>query len=103
MLDQRLVRENPSLIVEGLKRRGVNLDLGLLKEDTDKLKELENNRNSLQAEGNTIGKEVGKRIKNGCNPNSNEIKLLRKKGNQIKQKVMLIEENEKSLSQQIKQ
>ena len=54
MIDQRLLRENPNLISEGLKSRGMDVDLGPLQKFCKDLKELEEKRNSLQAQGNSI-------------------------------------------------
>ncbi len=101
MIDQRLLRENPKLIEEGLKSRGMNVDLGPLQQFCKDLKELEEKRNSLQAQGNAIGKEVGQKIKKGFSQDSTEISNLRVKGNQIKKQVALIEDEEKSISQKL--
>ena len=98
MIDQRLLRENPNLISEGLKSRGMDVDLGPLQKFCQDLKELEERRNSLQAQSNSIGKEVGQKIKKGLSQDSEEISSLRIKGNQIKKEVGLIEEEEKSIS-----
>ena len=103
MLDQRLFRENPNHIIKGLERRGIYIDITSLKEHTDKLKELENTRNELQAKSNSIGKEVGRKIKSGIKADSEEIVSLRKQGNEIKHQVSLIEEKERSLSSFIKE
>ena len=101
MIDQRLLRENPNLISEGLKSRGMNVDLGPLQKFCKDLKELEEKRNSLQAQGNSIGKEVGQKIKQGLPHDSEEISNLRVKGNQIKKQVGIIEEEEKSISNKL--
>jgi len=101
VIDQRLLRENPKLIEEGLKSRGMNIDLGPLQIFCKDLKELEEKRNSLQAQGNAIGKEVGQKIKKGFSQDSAEISNLRVKGNQIKKQVGVIEEEEKSISQKL--
>ena len=101
MIDLRLLRENPNLIQEGLKSRGMDVDLGPLQKLCKDLKELEEQRNSLQAQGNSIGKEVGQKIKKGLSQSSEEISKLRIKGNQIKKQVGLIEEQEKSISQEL--
>ena len=101
MIDQRLLRENPNLIEEGLKSRGMNVDLGPLQKFCKDLKELEEKRNSLQAQGNSIGKEVGQKIKQGLSQNSEEISNLRIKGNQIKKQVGIIEGEEKSILQKL--
>ncbi|MBW3042425.1 serine--tRNA ligase [Prochlorococcus marinus] len=101
MIDQRLLRENPKLIEEGLKSRGIDIDLGSLQKFSKDLKKLEEKKNTLQAEGNAIGKEVGQNIKRGLSQSSEEISNLRSKGNQIKKQVALIEEEEKSISQKL--
>jgi len=101
VIDQRLLRENPKLIEEGLKSRGMNIDLAPLQKFCKELKELEEKRNVLQAQGNSIGKEVGQKIQKGLSPNSEEISNLRDKGNQIKKQVGGIEEEEKSISQKL--
>ena len=101
MIDQRLLRDNPKLIEEGLKSRGMDIDLGPLQKLCKQLKELEEKRNTLQAQGNSIGKEVGQKIKKGLSKNSEEISNLRIKGNQIKIQVGVIEEEEKSISKKL--
>ncbi len=101
MIDQRLLRENPNLIAEGLESRGMDVDLGALQKFCKDLKELEEKRNSLQAQGNSIGKEVGQKINQGLSQDSKEISNLRMKGNQIKKQVGIIEEEEKSLSKKL--
>ena len=101
MIDQRLLRENPNVIAEGLKSRGMDVDLGALQKFCKDLKALEEKRNSLQAQGNSVGKEVGLKIKQGLSQDSEEISNLRIKGNQIKKQVGLIEEEEKSISNKL--
>ncbi len=101
MLDQRLLKENPNLIKEGLKSRGMDIDLKPLQKFFKELKDLELKRTTLQAQSNLIGKEVGQKIKEGLPQNSDAIANLREKGNQIKKQVGVIEEEEKSISQKL--
>ena len=101
MIDQKLLRNNPDLIEEGLKSRGMNVDLAPLQKLSKDLKVLEEKRNLLQAEGNAIGKKVGEQIKQGLNQNSELITDLRIKGNQIKKQVGIIEEEEKLISKKL--
>ena len=101
MIDQRLLRENPNLISEGLKSRGMDVDLGPLQKFCKDLKELEQKRNSLQAQRNSIRKKVVQKIKQGLPHNSEEISNLRVKGNQIKKQVGIIEEEENSISNKL--
>jgi len=101
VIDHRLLREDPNLIAEGLKSRGMDVDLKPLQKSCKDLKQLEEKRNSLQAQGNSIGKEVGQKIKQGFSQDSEVISNLRMKGNQIKKQVGLIEEEEKSISNKL--
>ena len=84
MIDQKLLRNNPDLIEKGLKSRGLHVDLVSLQKISQDLKLLEEKRNLLQAEGNSIGKKVGEKIKEGLSQSSESITNLRIKGNQIK-------------------
>ena len=102
MLDQRLVRENPDAIAAELGRRGMAVDLTRLQLIAQQQRNLEEERSSLQAEGNRIGKEVGQKIKAGADPQGSEVSDLRQQGNKIKQKVSVLEEEEKHLSTQLK-
>ena len=101
MIDLRLIRENSKLINDGLLLRGAKIDLDQLQLDSKKLKNIEEARCNLQAKGNQIGKQVGEKIKCGIDPKSKELKLLRSEGNQIKEAVAELEEQEKLLSEQL--
>ncbi len=79
------------------------MDLQSLQLIAQQQKDLEAQRSKLQSEGNQIGKEVGSQIKNGLDPKSTEIKALRERGNEIKKKVNLLEEQEKEVSSTLKQ
>ena len=103
MLDQRLVRDNPETIAQQLGRRGKAVDLTKLQLIAQQQRDLEQQRSNLQAEGNRIGKEVGQRIKSGADPKGDEVAELRQQGNAIKQKVAVLEEEEKLLSSQLKE
>ena len=103
MLDQRLVRENPTLISRELQRRGIKLDITSIQLIAKHQRTLEEERSTLQANGNQIGKKVGQLIKSGIDPNSQEILALRQKGNQIKQKVALLEEEGKKASNDLRE
>ena len=103
MLDQRLVRDNPDDIARELGRRGKAVDLTRLQLIAQQQRKLEEQRSGLQAEGNRIGKEVGQRIKGGADPKGDEVADLRQQGNVIKQKVAVLEDEEKLLSSQLKE
>jgi len=103
VLDQRLVRENPELIATQLGRRGLNVDLSPLQQIAKHQRDLEQERSTLQAEGNRIGKDVGQKIKAGADPKGAEVAELRQQGNAIKQKVSVLEDEEKQLASRLKE
>ena len=103
MLDQRLVRDNPDLIASELGRRGMAVDLNGLQLIAQQQRNLEEQRSQLQAEGNRIGKEVGQRIQNGSDPKGSEVAEMRQQGNMIKQKVAVLEDEEKQLSARLRE
>ncbi|MEB3263428.1 MAG: serine--tRNA ligase, partial [Synechococcus sp.] len=103
MLDQRLLRDNPELISQQLGRRGMDLDLTGLQAIALQERDLEERRSDLQAEGNRVGKEVGQRIRAGAAPGSPEVQELRERGNQLKQEVARLEEEEKQLEAQLRE
>ena len=103
MLDQRLVRENPELIATQLGRRGLDVDLNSLQQIAQHQRDLEEKRSTLQAEGNRIGKDVGQKIKAGADPKGDEVADLRQQGNAIKQKVSVLEDEEKQLTSRLKE
>ncbi|OUW45025.1 MAG: serine--tRNA ligase [Synechococcus sp. TMED187] len=103
MLDQRLVRDNPDFIAQQLGRRGLDVDLTGLQLIANQQRDLEERRSSLQAEGNTVGKQVGLKIKGGADPKGSEVAELRHRGNTIKQQVAVLEEEEKQLSSKLRE
>ncbi len=70
----------------------MSIDLKPLQLLAKQQRNLEEQRSSLQAIGNKIGKEVGQLIKSGIKPSSVEIEELRIKGNEVKNKVAILED-----------
>ena len=103
MLDQRLLRNDPTLITAPLARRGVDADLSALRQLALQARDLEQQRSDLQAEGNRIGREVGERIRSGVSPGGPEVKALREQGNLLKHRVAELEEQEKGIDGQLRE
>ena len=76
MIDQRLVRNNPEVIAQQLKRRGKSFDLTGLQLIARQQRAIEEERSTLQADGNRIGKEVGLKIKAGADPKGDDLSLI---------------------------
>ena len=103
MLDQRLLRDNPDQIASQLARRGLRIDLEGLQLMARQERSLEEQRSTLQAAGNQIGRQVGQLIKGGAAPTGPEVQALRDEGNRIKQQVAVLEEEEKALEQRLRE
>ena len=103
MLDQRLLRDDPELIIGQLRRRGLEPDLAGLQRIAHQARDLEEERSRLQAEGNRIGKAVGERIRGGAKADGPELAELREEGTRIKQRVALLEDEEKGLEQALRE
>ncbi len=80
----------------------MDLDLSGLQAIALQERDLEERRSGLQAEGNRVGKEVGQRIRAGAAPGGPEVQELRERGNQLKQEVARLEEEEKQLEAQLR-
>ena len=102
MLDQRLVRDSPERIVEQLGRRGLKLDLTALQLIARQERDIQEQRSSLQAEGNRVGRQVGELIRSGEAPHSSAVQTLRDQGNRLKHQVGVLEEEEKSLEARLR-
>lgn len=102
MLDLKQIREKPDLVKELLHRRNANLeDIETILKLDQQVRELEVNRNRLQARSNEIGKLVGQKIKQGTSAESPEILSLKEEGNQLKITISDLEPQEKELKTQI--
>ena len=103
MLDQRLLRDNPQQIADQLARRGLDVDLTAVQLIARQERDLEQQRSTLQAQGNQIGKQVGQLIQGGAAANGPEVQALRDQGNRIKQQVAVLEEEEKALEHKLRE
>ena len=102
MLDQRLIRENPSLVEKKLSTRGKNVDLSQIHELTIESKELDIELCNLQSESKKLSKLIGSMINNLEDKNSKQIIELKNKGNEYKYKISEYEEKKRNLDTQIK-
>ena len=101
MLDQRLIRENPSLVEKKLSTRGKNVDLSQIHELTIESKELDIELCNLQSESKKLSKLVGSMINNLEDKNSKQIIELKIKGTNTNTKSLNMKKK-KNLDNQIK-
>ncbi|MFN5971389.1 MAG: serine--tRNA ligase [Microcystis sp.] len=103
MLDLKQIRENPEEVQKRLDSRGGSYDIAPILQLNQQQKALEQERISLQARGNEIGKLVGQKVKSGSDVNSPEILAMKTEGNEIKSKLAQLEPQEKEIKAAIDQ
>ncbi len=103
MLDLKQIRENPEEVQKRLDSRGRSYDIAPILQLNQQQKALEQERISLQARGNEIGKLVGQKVKSGSDVNSPEILAMKTEGNEIKSKLAQLEPQEKAIKAAIDQ
>ncbi|MGF1576543.1 MAG: serine--tRNA ligase [Cyanophyceae cyanobacterium] len=101
MLDLKRLREDPDSIKQAMVNRRATVDLdGILALDGQQ-RQLQTQRSELQAESNSIGKQVGTAIKGGADPQGSEVAALRQRGSDLKEEIAQIETQERELTQHI--
>ncbi|NJL97442.1 MAG: serine--tRNA ligase [Synechococcaceae cyanobacterium SM2_3_2] len=101
MLDLKRLREDPGSIKQAMVNRRAPVDLdGILALDAQQ-RQLQTQRSELQAESNSIGKQVGAAIKGGADPQGSDVATLRQRGSDLKEEIAQIEAQERDLSQRI--
>lgn len=100
MLDLKLLRANPDDVQARLNQRG-QYDIAPILDLDRAVRDLEQQRNDLQARSNEIGKQVGQQIKQGANPTGPEIAALKDEGNRVKAQLAELEPRERDLKAQI--
>ena len=87
MLDQKLIRENPTLVEENLSLRGKVYKISHIHELTIKKKEIDIEISSLQSESKKLSKLIGQEISKSKNNDSPEVNNLKIKGNEYRTKI----------------
>ena len=100
MLDQKLIRENPTFVEENLSLRGKIHNISHIHKLTVKKKEIDIEISSLQSESKKISRIIGQELRNK-NPNSEELNHLKEKGNKLKIKISEIENNKRILDKSL--
>ncbi len=101
MLDQKLVRENPTSVEENLSLRGKVFKISHIHELTVKKKDIDIEISSLQSESKKLSKLIGQEISKSQSDNSLELISLKKKGNEYRIKISELEERQRILEKEI--
>ena len=101
MLDQKLIRENPTFVEENLSLRGKVYKISHIHELTVKKKEIDIEISNLQSESKKLSKLIGQVIGKSQNNNSQELNDLNKKGNEYRIKISELEERQRILDKEV--
>ena len=101
MLDQKLIRENPTLVEEKLSVRGIKLNLSHLQKLTIDLKNKDTELSNLQSESNKISKLIGNFYHNQKDSSIGDINELKSNGNNLKSEISKLEQIKRDLNKEI--
>ena len=101
MLDQKLIRENPTLVEEKLSVRGIKLNLSHLQKLTIELKNKDTELSNLQSESNKISKLIGNFYHNQKDSSIGDINELKSNGNNLKSEISKLEQIKRDLNKEI--
>jgi len=101
VLDQKLIRENPTSVEENLSLRGKLYKISHIHELTLKKKEIDIEISSLQSESKKLSKSIGQVIAKTQNNNSQELNDLKRKGNEYRIKISELEEKQRILEKEV--
>ena len=101
MLDQRLIREQPTLVEEKLSLRGKVIDLSNLNKLTIQVKKTDINLSDLQSESKKISKLIGSYFNSTNKSTLVDLEELKLKGNKLKIQISKLEEEKRELQKEI--
>jgi len=93
VLDQKLIRENPTSVEENLSLRGKVYKISHIHELTVKKKEIDIEISNLQSESKKLSKLIGQVIAKSQNTDSQELNDLKKKETNTESKFLNLKRN----------
>ena len=101
MLDQKLIRENPTYVEEKLSLRGKVFNISPIHKLTIEKKEIDTEISNLQSESKKLSKLIGQEISKSTNNNTLGLNELKNKGNKYRVKISESEERKRILDKKI--
>tara|TARA_Y100001978_G_scaffold146679_1_gene131665 strand:- start:6582 stop:7859 length:1278 start_codon:yes stop_codon:yes gene_type:complete len=101
VLDQRLIRENPTIVEEKLSRRGIKFNLSDLQNLTIEINEIDIQLSNLHSESKKISKLIGNFYQNPESSDLDNIDELKKDGNNLKSNISKLEDIKRELNKKI--
>ena len=101
MLDQKLIREQPTLVEEKLSLRGKVIDLSRLNKLTIQIKNTDINLSDLQSESKKLSKIIGSHFNSTNQSTLTNLEELKSEGNKLKTQISMLEEEKRKLQKEI--
>ena len=101
MLDQKLIRENPTYVEKALSRRGKTFELSNLHQLTLKIKDKDIELSSLQSESKKLSKLIGEIYQQNNDSVSNDLNKMKFKANNLKASISNLENIKRDLNKEI--
>ena len=101
MLDQRLIRENPTFVEEKLSRRGKIFELSFLNKLSLSNKDIDIQISNLQFESKKLSKTIGKLIQENDNSSLGKINEMKNKANTLKDNISTLEIKKRNLNKEL--
>jgi len=101
VLDQKLIREDPTSVEKNLSLRGKVFNISLVHKLTVEKKEIDIQISNLQSESKKLSKLIGLEISKSANNHSQELNELKNKGNEYRKKISEFEEKKRILDNAI--
>ena len=101
MLEQKLIRENPTSVEESLSLRGKIFNITHIHKLTIEKKEIDIEISNLQSESKKLSKLIGREISKSQINNSQELNELKSKGNKYRLEISELEEKKRTLDNKI--
>ena len=101
MLDQKLIREQPTLVEDKLSLRGKVIDLSRLNKLTIQIKNTDIKLSDLQSESKKLSKLIGSHFNSTDQSNLTNLEELKSEGNKLKTQISMLEEEKRKLQKEI--
>ena len=101
MLEQKLIRENPTSVEESLSLRGKSFNISPIHKLTIEKREIDIEISNLQSESKKLSKLIGLELRKSQNNDSQELNELKNQGNKYRTKISEFEEKKRILENQI--
>ena len=101
MLDQKLIRENPTFVEKKLSRRGKTFDISNLHQLTLKIRDTDNELSNLQAESKKLSKLIGEIYQKKNNTVPEDFNKMKDHANDLKANISDLEIKKRDLNKQI--